>query len=84
MLPERTTTIGELEADATERPFHSMKAVDRTWSLVRGYFSVDLVQGQAGERVSDKPHGDARKKDTTYECKIEHLCYRSAHIVETV
>ena len=29
-LPDRTTTIGELDADTTERPFHSIKAVERT------------------------------------------------------
>lgn len=32
MLPERTTTMGELDAEATDRPFHSMNAVDRTCS----------------------------------------------------
>jgi hypothetical protein len=30
MLPERTTTIGELDAEATDSPFHSINAVDRT------------------------------------------------------
>lgn len=30
MLPERTTTIGEGESVTTERPFHSMKAVEST------------------------------------------------------
>ena len=29
MLPDRTTTMGEGELVATERPFHSMKAVER-------------------------------------------------------
>lgn len=35
MLPERTTTMGEEESVATERPFHSMKAVERTRAKLR-------------------------------------------------
>lgn len=33
--PDNTTTIGELDAEATERPFHSMKAVDKTSAKLR-------------------------------------------------
>lgn len=35
MLPERTTTIGEDESVMTERPFQSMKAVERTRAKLR-------------------------------------------------
>ena len=35
MLPESTTTIGEEESVATERPFQSMKAVERTRAKLR-------------------------------------------------
>lgn len=35
MLPERTTTMGEEESVATERPFQSMKAVLRTRAKLR-------------------------------------------------
>lgn len=35
MLPDRTTTIGEGESVATERPFQSIKAVDRTRAKLR-------------------------------------------------
>jgi len=35
MDPERTTTIGEGEFETTERPFHNMKAVERTSAKLR-------------------------------------------------
>ena len=35
MLPERTTTIGEGESVTTDRPFHNMKAVERTRAKLR-------------------------------------------------
>ncbi len=35
MLPERTTTMGDGESVATESPFHSMKAVERTRAKLR-------------------------------------------------
>jgi hypothetical protein len=35
MLPDSTTTIGEEEFVATERPFQSMKAVERTRAKLR-------------------------------------------------
>lgn len=35
MLPERTTTMGEEELVKTERPFQSMKAVERTRAKLR-------------------------------------------------
>ena len=35
MLPESTTTIGEEESVKTERPFHSMKAVESTRAKLR-------------------------------------------------
>lgn len=35
MLPDRTTTMGEEEFVKTERPFHSMKAVERTRAKLR-------------------------------------------------
>ena len=35
MEPDSTTTIGELEAVAMERPFHSIKAVERTSAKFR-------------------------------------------------
>lgn len=37
MDPDRTTTIGEGEFVATERPFHIMKAVERTRPKVRSW-----------------------------------------------
>ena len=40
MLPESTTTIGEGESVATERPFHSMKAVERTRAKLRTWVSA--------------------------------------------
>lgn len=39
MLPDRTTTIGEGESVATERPFHSIKAVERTRAKLRTWVS---------------------------------------------
>lgn len=35
MLPDRTTTIGDEESVKTERPFHSMNAVERTRAKLR-------------------------------------------------
>ena len=35
MDPESTTTMGEGESDTTERPFHIMKAVERTSAKLR-------------------------------------------------
>lgn len=35
MLPDRTTTIGEDESVKTDKPFHSMKAVERTRAKLR-------------------------------------------------
>ena len=46
MLPDSTTTIGEGESVATERPFHSMKAVDRTRAKFRAW-----ARSCRGERV---------------------------------
>lgn len=43
MLPERTTTIGELDADATDNPFHSINAVDRTYSSSKSVVSPGLA-----------------------------------------
>ncbi len=37
MLPDKTTTIGEGESVTTERPFHSMKAVERTRAKLRSW-----------------------------------------------
>ncbi len=35
MLPDRTTTIGEDESVKTDKPFHSIKAVERTRAKLR-------------------------------------------------
>ena len=35
MLPDRTTTIGDDESVKTDRPFHSMNAVERTRAKLR-------------------------------------------------
>jgi len=35
MDPDNTTTMGEGESEATERPFQSMKAVERTSAKLR-------------------------------------------------
>lgn len=46
MDPDNTTTIGELDAEATERPFHIMNAVERTrakfsaWAIVWRIFAM--------------------------------------------
>lgn len=37
MLPESTTTIGDGEEVATERPFQSMNAVERTKAKLRSW-----------------------------------------------
>ena len=39
MLPERTTTMGDGESVATERPFHSMNAVESTRAKLRSWVS---------------------------------------------
>lgn len=46
MLPESTTTMGEGLSVATERPFQSMKAVERTRAKLRSW-----VRARRGLRV---------------------------------
>lgn len=48
MLPESTTTMGEGESVATERPFQSMKAVERTRAKLRTW-----VRARRGWRVEN-------------------------------
>lgn len=54
MLPERTTTIGELDADATDRPFHSINAVDKTYSSTESVVSPVLGWRERTNRPSSK------------------------------
>jgi len=66
MLPERTTTIGEGESVATERPFQSMNAVERmraklrTWEAIcRGWRVVRLnILGVGGGGWESGSGGD--------------------------
>lgn len=49
MLPESTTTMGEGESVMTERPFQSMKAVERTRAKFRTW-----VRSWRGWRVESE------------------------------
>ena len=51
MLPDSTTTMGDGESVATDRPFHSIKAVERTRAKFRIW--VRNCRGWRDERVEN-------------------------------
>ncbi len=59
MLPDSTTTIGEGESATAERPFHSIKAVERTRAKLRTW--VRSCRGwrplRAENMVADREKG---------------------------